>query len=124
MKAAVPNRGSDDSESSTIESVNGVPLTDERLRNCEPRMIEMICNEILDRGPSVTWDDIAGLEETKEAVGEVVFWPLLRPDIFVPDSLRTPPKGVLLFGPPVCNLFYSITIQCRVIAVLCVKSVY
>jgi len=103
VKAAIPNRtqGSQgDSESSAIESVNGVPLTDDRLRNVEPRMIELICNEILDRSPSVTWDDIAGLESAKTAVEEVVSWPILRPDIFKADSLRNPPKGVLLFGPP------------------------
>lgn len=71
---------------------------DERLRNVEPKMIDLIMNEIVDRGPPVTWDDIAGVEFAKATIKEVVVWPMLRPDIFT--GLRGPPKGILLFGPP------------------------
>lgn len=84
-----------------LESVNGVPLTDERLRQCEPRMIELIMNEILDKGPAVHWDDIAGLEKVKKIIYEIVVWPILQPKLFT--GLRTPPRGALLFGPPVSN---------------------
>ncbi|XP_054847494.1 fidgetin-like protein 1 [Eublepharis macularius] len=72
--------------------------TDERLKNIEPKMIELIMHEIMDRGPSVNWDDIAGVEFAKATIKEIVVWPMLRPDIFV--GLRGPPKGILLFGPP------------------------
>lgn len=71
---------------------------DERLKNVEPKMIELIMNEIVDHGPPVTWDDIAGVEFAKATIKEVVVWPMLRPDIFT--GLRGPPKGILLFGPP------------------------
>ncbi|KAF0300997.1 Fidgetin-like protein 1 [Amphibalanus amphitrite] len=73
-------------------------LLDERLKNIEPRMVELITSEIMDRGPPVTWDDIAGLEFAKNTIKEMVIWPLLRPDIFT--GLRGLPKGLLLFGPP------------------------
>ncbi|XP_014485971.1 PREDICTED: fidgetin-like protein 1 isoform X2 [Dinoponera quadriceps] len=73
-------------------------VEDERLRNIEPNMIELIRNEIMDSGKSVTWDDIAGLEYTKKIIKEVVVFPMLRPDIFI--GLRRPPRGILLFGPP------------------------
>ncbi|XP_076354429.1 fidgetin-like protein 1 isoform X4 [Tachypleus tridentatus] len=53
---------------------------------------------IMDHGPPVTWDDIAGLEFAKKTIMEIVVWPMLRPDIFT--GLRGPPKGILLFGPP------------------------
>jgi len=33
----------------------------------------------MDHGPSVTWDDIAGLEFVKKTVREIVIWPMLRP---------------------------------------------
>ncbi|KAK2896490.1 hypothetical protein Q8A67_010978 [Cirrhinus molitorella] len=71
---------------------------DERLKNFEPKIIELIMSEIMDHGPPVSWDDIAGLEFAKATIKEIVVWPMLRPDIFT--GLRGPPKGILLFGPP------------------------
>ncbi|XP_040500449.1 fidgetin-like protein 1 [Ursus maritimus] len=71
---------------------------DERLRNLEPKMIELIMNEIMDHGPPVSWEDIAGVEFAKATIKEIVVWPMMRPDIFT--GLRGPPKGILLFGPP------------------------
>ncbi|KFK33635.1 hypothetical protein AALP_AA5G039300 [Arabis alpina] len=70
----------------------------EKLRNLEPRLIEHVSNEIMDRDPNVRWNDIAGLEHAKKCVTEMVIWPLLRPDIF--KGCRSPGKGLLLFGPP------------------------
>ncbi|XP_066275924.1 fidgetin-like protein 1 isoform X2 [Branchiostoma lanceolatum] len=77
---------------------NGGEPLDERLKNIEPKLIEMIQSEIMDHGPPVSWDDIAGLEFAKATIKEIVIWPMLRPDIF--KGLRGPPKGLLLFGPP------------------------
>ncbi|XP_007240377.3 fidgetin-like protein 1 [Astyanax mexicanus] len=74
------------------------PPIDERLKNFEPKIIELIMSEIMDHGPPVAWDDIAGLEFAKTTIKEIVVWPMLRPDIFT--GLRGPPKGILLFGPP------------------------
>uniref|UniRef100_UPI00398EA80A fidgetin-like protein 1 n=1 Tax=Pristiophorus japonicus TaxID=55135 RepID=UPI00398EA80A len=71
---------------------------DECLKNFEPKMIQLIMSEIIDHGPPVNWDDIAGLEFAKATIKEIVVWPMLRPDIFT--GLRGPPKGILLFGPP------------------------
>jgi hypothetical protein len=71
---------------------------DERLKNIDPKMVELIKSEIMDVGSAVEWNDIAGLEFAKTAIQEAVVWPMLRPDIFT--GLRRPPKGILLFGPP------------------------
>uniref|UniRef100_A0AAV2JPA1 Fidgetin-like protein 1 n=2 Tax=Knipowitschia caucasica TaxID=637954 RepID=A0AAV2JPA1_KNICA len=73
-------------------------ITDERLKNFEPKIIELIMSEIMDHGPPINWEDIAGLEFAKTTIKEIVVWPMLRPDIFT--GLRGPPKGILLFGPP------------------------
>lgn len=73
-------------------------LLDERLKNIEPRMIELIKNEIMDSASEITWEDIAGLDYAKKIITEVIVFPMLRPDIFT--GLRRPPKGILLFGPP------------------------
>lgn len=77
---------------------NTEEVEDERLRNIDPDMIELIRSEIMDSGKTITWDDIAGLEYIKKTVKEVVVFPMLRPDIFT--GLRRPPKGILFFGPP------------------------
>ncbi|VAI14912.1 unnamed protein product [Triticum turgidum subsp. durum] len=68
----------------------------EKLRNLEPRLIEHVSNEIMDKDPNVRWDDIAGLDHAKKCVTEMVIWPLLRPDIF--RGCRSPGRGLLLFG--------------------------
>ncbi|ESL09064.1 hypothetical protein TRSC58_03223 [Trypanosoma rangeli SC58] len=50
-------------------------------------------------GPtSVSWDDIAGLEEAKGLLEEAVVYPVLMPEYF--QGIRRPWKGVLLYGPP------------------------
>lgn len=73
-------------------------MEDERLKNVESKMVELIKNEIMDSKTTICWDDIAGLEYAKKIIKEVVVYPMLRPDIFT--GLRRPPKGILLFGPP------------------------
>lgn len=91
-----------ESETNNVETKssgnNEEKIIDERLKNIEPRMVELIENEIMDNGSPVNWDDIAGLEFAKKTIQEIVVWPMLRPDIFT--GLRGPPRGILLFGPP------------------------
>ena len=67
-------------------------------KNPESEYESQILNEMLDSSPGVSWDDIAGLSFAKDTIKEAVILPNLRPDLFV--GLRTPPKGVLLYGPP------------------------
>lgn len=89
----------EEEEGGTGRNSNQEPqILDERLKNFEPKIIELIMSEIMDHGPPVAWDDIAGLEFAKTTIKEIVVWPMLRPDIFT--GLRGPPKGILLFGPP------------------------
>ncbi|XP_023238400.1 fidgetin-like protein 1 [Centruroides sculpturatus] len=83
----------------SLDDGNGVrDLTDGAMKNVDPKMVELMLDEIVDHGPPVSWDDIAGLEFAKKTVKEIVIWPMLRPDLFT--GLRGPPRGVLLFGPP------------------------
>lgn len=56
----------------------------------------LVIDEMLDRSPGVTWEQIAGLEDAKRTLQEAVVLPNLRPDLF--KGLRAPPRGVLLFG--------------------------
>lgn len=51
------------------DDVNNVEQElDERLKNIEPRMVELIKNEIMDTGSSIGWDDIAGLQFAKTTI--------------------------------------------------------
>jgi len=45
---------------------------------------------------NVTFDDIAGLDEAKEAIREAIIFPIKRPDLFPLGW----PRGILLYGPP------------------------
>uniref|UniRef100_A0A0K8VVX1 Fidgetin-like protein 1 n=1 Tax=Bactrocera latifrons TaxID=174628 RepID=A0A0K8VVX1_BACLA len=71
---------------------------DERLKNIDSKMVDLIKNEIMHKYKNLDWDDIAGLDYVKSIIKEAVVYPLLRPDIFT--GLRRPPRGILLFGPP------------------------
>ncbi|MCE4628617.1 MAG: ATP-binding protein [Desulfurococcales archaeon] len=45
---------------------------------------------------NITFDDIAGLEEAKEAIMESIVYPIKEPDLFPLGW----PRGILLYGPP------------------------
>lgn len=53
---------------------------------------------IIDK-PTITWDDVGGLEKEKEELREVIELPLQKPHLFKEVGIK-PPKGVLLHGPP------------------------
>ncbi|MDR0439335.1 MAG: proteasome-activating nucleotidase, partial [Methanocalculaceae archaeon] len=49
--------------------------------------------------PTVTYDDVGGLEEQKQQLRESVELPLKSPQLFEKVGI-VPPRGVLMFGPP------------------------
>ncbi|KAF5192720.1 Fidgetin-like protein [Thalictrum thalictroides] len=64
----------------------------------DPKLVEMINTAIVDKSPSVRWEDVAGLEKAKQSLMEMVILPTKRKDLFT--GLRRPARGLLLFGPP------------------------
>ncbi len=80
--------GVDDSEASAVSSE-------------EQELIDMISSTIVTESPKVNWDDIAGLENVKQAVREAIVLPIAKPELF--KGARRPWSGILLFGPPGCG---------------------
>jgi len=55
--------------------------------------------EVLVETPNVNWEDVGGLDKTKEELREAVEWPLKFPETFKRMGIR-PSRGILLYGPP------------------------
>jgi transitional endoplasmic reticulum ATPase len=68
---------------------------DEALKDIQPSTLREVYLEI----PELRWNDIGGLETTKEQLREAVEWPLKHPDLFERLGVRAA-RGILLFGPP------------------------
>ena len=58
--------------------------------------------EVMVEVPTVTWQDIGGLEDLKLKLRQAVEWPVRHPELFARMGI-TPPRGVLMYGPPGCS---------------------
>ena len=65
------------------------------LKGIEPSALREVFVEV----PDVTWNDVGGLEDTKERLRETIQWPLDYPEVFETLDMQAA-KGVLLYGPP------------------------
>ncbi len=65
------------------------------LTEVEPSALREVYTEV----PNVTWEQIGGLDDVKQALHEAVDWPLRYGDLLKQAGARAP-KGVLLYGPP------------------------
>ncbi len=65
------------------------------LRDIEPSTTREVYVEVSD----TSWDDIGGLDYTKNLLTESVEWPLRYPEIYANAKVE-PPRGVILSGPP------------------------
>jgi proteasome-associated ATPase len=57
---------------------------------------------VLEEIPDVTYEKIGGLGEQIQILRDSIELPYLHPDVFH-DHKLTPPKGILLYGPPGCG---------------------
>jgi transitional endoplasmic reticulum ATPase len=56
---------------------------------------------------AVTLDDVGDMTEVKQTLTESVLWPLTYPGTFARLGV-SPPRGVLLYGPPGCGKTYLV----------------
>lgn len=68
---------------------------EEALMETEPSALREIFVEM----PTVTWEDVGGLDEARQAIIESVEWPIKNPQKFLKMGIKAP-KGILLYGPP------------------------
>ncbi|MDR4494461.1 MAG: proteasome ATPase [Nitrospirales bacterium] len=61
-------------------------------------MDELVIEEV----PNISYEQIGGLEKELEQIKDAVELPFLYPELFSEHRL-SPPKGVLLYGPPGCG---------------------
>ncbi len=88
-----------DADEIDAEIIEGLRVTrrdfKEALKSVEPSAMREVFAEV----PDVTWEDVGGLESTKERLRETIQWPLMYPEVFETMDLNAA-KGVLLYGPP------------------------
>jgi len=87
---------SDEIDAEVLESLE-ITKTDfkEALKGIEPSALREVFVEV----PDISWEDVGGLDDTKERLRETIQWPLEYPDVFEQMDLQAA-KGVLLYGPP------------------------
>ncbi len=78
-------------------------LVDMRTQYAFERLPKSSVEEVmLEEIPDVTYEDIGGLGDQIEILRDSVELPYLHPEVFAEHQL-SPPKGILLYGPPGCG---------------------
>ena len=91
------------------------PLRRETIKVGDPLLVDMrtmyafeklpkssVEEVMLEEIPDVSYEDIGGLGDQIEILRDSVELPYLHPDVFLEHKL-SPPKGILLYGPPGCG---------------------
>ncbi|MEM9175640.1 MAG: proteasome ATPase [Myxococcota bacterium] len=91
------------------------PLRREAIKVGDPLLVDMrtmyafeklpkssVEEVMLEEIPDVSYEDIGGLGDQIEILRDSVELPYLHPDVFLEHKL-SPPKGILLYGPPGCG---------------------
>lgn len=87
---------------SDLQVMNRVKVTTSDLRLAMTEVKPSAMREVAIDVPKVRWSDVGGMEEVKLALKQAVDWPLRHPEAFSRLGI-TPPRGVLLYGPPGCS---------------------
>lgn len=78
-------------------------LVDPRTQYAFEKLPKSAVEEVaLEEVPDVTYDRIGGLGEQVEILRDAIELPYMHPDVFAEHQL-SPPKGILLYGPPGCG---------------------
>jgi transitional endoplasmic reticulum ATPase len=89
-------------ESIDAEVLDSLAVTQENFRWALSKSNPSALRETAVEVPTITWDDVGGLENVKKELQELVQYPVEHPDKFMKFGM-TPSKGVLFYGPPGCG---------------------
>jgi len=84
------------------EVLDGMEVNNDDILEAFREVTPTAMREVYVEVPNVHWDQVGGLEEVKQSLIEAVEWPLNNPEMFKRLGV-TPPKGILLHGPPGCG---------------------
>jgi transitional endoplasmic reticulum ATPase len=84
------------------ELLEQIEVTQEDFEDALKEVLPSGIREVFVEVPNVPWDKVGGLDNLKQQLIEAVEWPISNPSIFSRMGI-TPPKGILLYGPPGCG---------------------
>jgi transitional endoplasmic reticulum ATPase len=99
LRKLLPEMKIDEEEAISDEILQKLRIGMEDFKEALKTVRPSALREVLIETPNVTWNDVGGLEDTKQELKEAVEWPLNHKEEFKALGVK-PPKGVLLFGPP------------------------
>ncbi|XP_046838255.1 transitional endoplasmic reticulum ATPase TER94 [Vespa crabro] len=84
------------------EVLSSLAVTMENFKYAMSKSSPSALRETIVEVPTVTWDDIGGLQNVKMELQELVQYPVEHPDKFLKFGMQ-PSRGVLFYGPPGCG---------------------
>ncbi len=100
-KMKLPSGASSPAKTPSSKSEDKGEGGEEEMSDDEKELRKTIEGTILTEKPTITWNDIAGMEKAIQGIREAVVLPLAHPELF--KGARKPWRGILLFGPPGCG---------------------
>lgn len=91
-----------ESESIDAEVLESMAVTMDHFRTALDTSNPSALRETVVEVPTVTWEDIGGLEDVKRELKETVQYPVEHPEMFAKFGM-SPSRGVLFYGPPGCG---------------------
>jgi transitional endoplasmic reticulum ATPase len=101
IREKIPNADIDN-KTIPLDLLSAIEVTDSHLRHALALTNPSTLRESIVEVPTVSWDDVGGLETVKQELYETIQYPIEHADKFKKFGLE-PSRGVLFYGPPGCG---------------------
>lgn len=85
-----------------LDVLNSLIVCQEDFNIVKDKISPSTLRETVVERPTVKWDDIGGLFDTKKELQETIQYPIQHKNLYSEFNTK-PPSGILLFGPPGCG---------------------